>query len=287
MGCVNSKKSGGDAGAAGGDYQPIGVEKFDEIFNKAKEISEKGDKLKDGLEGQKMLIFKNTGMEWLKEPSLGAAVKCWVYSCAADAQNLDNFKPEVKTEEPFVEMPEDAPLNDTNKDTKNAIVEYMKNLVAAPETMKSITEDFQGVMDSANAAKDTAADDFSALGMMEKAKAAKNLAANMKKLKSAQEDLAKIPEVLKTAAEDAKSAAAGVGEAVKDCKDVVGKTKELTGDDAKAASRIAKEVYSGDKNDKDVADAYAKKNYSKISEVSTTDGDADSKKAETADDNKV
>lgn len=283
MGCTASKGKKGDAGAsAGGDYATIGVEKFDEIFTKAKECSEKGSKLTDGLEGQKMLIFKNTGMEWLKEPSLASALKAFIYSCACDAKDPENFKPEVKMEEPYVEMPEDLPLTDTNKETKTAVGEYFKTLVGAPDTLKQITEDFQAIMDSANAAKDTASDDFSSLGMMEKAKAAKALAGNMKKLQAAQGDLQKIPDSLKTATEDAKGAAAGVPDAVKNCKDMVAKTKELTGDDAKSALRITKEVLPGDKNDKDAAEAYSKKNYTKISEGSTTDGDS-----KNAEDNKV
>jgi len=243
MGCMNSK-SGGDAGAG---YATLGVEKLDGIFTKAQAVTDKGNGMKDSIDGGKTTIFKNTGMQWLKEPTLLTALQAWMVSAVCDCKDPEAFKPEITMEEPYVEVPEDCGLSEANKETKTAIQEYFKALKEAPDTLKAMTDDMQGIVDEATAAKDTAADDFASLGMMEKAKAAKNLPGNMKKLTAAQTELQEIPNVLKAATEDVQKAIAGLPDAIKGAKEIAEKTKSAgTGTDAVT---VAKTTLSGDKND--------------------------------------
>jgi len=246
MGCMSSKSA--DAGAG---YTTLGVEKLDGIFSKAQGVTDKANELKDAIAGGKNTIFKNTGMQHLKDPTLATALQCWIISSMCDCQDPEAFKPEIKMEEPYVEIPEDAPISDTNKETKTAITEYFKACVGAPETLKTMIEEMQAIAEEAAAAKDTAADDMAALGMMEKAKAAKNLPMNMKKLASAQAELAEIPNVLKTATEDIQKAIAGLADMLTSGKETAAKAKEAgKGTDC---STIAKDVLSGDKNDEAAA----------------------------------
>lgn len=260
MGCCASKFGG--AGADGGDYAEIGVEKFDEIFGKAKAISDKSSGLQDALAGGKTKIYKNTGMEWVKDANLSKALECWVYSCGCDVKDPADFQPEVQLEEPYVNLSavaEEA-LSAPNAETKQLLQDYIKALVDAPNQLKEMTDDMQAVADSASQAKDTAADDLGSLGMMEKAKAMQNLAGNMKKLAAAQKDLAALPDVLKRATEDTKTAIATLPSSIKGVQGMVDKTKEL-GEGKTSAVDIAKEVLDGAKNDQAGADAFAKANY--------------------------
>lgn len=256
MGCCASK-GGDDKG-----YASLGVPKWDdEIFGKAQAVQDKADEMKEALTGGKMGLFENTGMQWLKNPSLLAAMECWLYSSACDAADLEQFKPEITMEEPYVSMPDSVTLSKPNKESQDAIVAFFKTLVDAPASLQEMMENMKGIVDAANGAKDSAADDFSSLGAMDKMKAMKNLGSNMSKLAAAQKELAELPEVIKKATEEVTAAISALPASLGKAKEMVEKVKGLGKDTS--AETVAKECLDGDKNDEAAAKAYSAENFKK------------------------
>jgi len=201
-----------------GDFENVGVAKYDEFFEALKKSLEAAEEIRDGLQDAPEEGAEQSECYKLKDYQYVEVVRVclWTLSCNGGGE-IKKCKTSFSAEPPFIDLQYFDGLYLWTRDLWDTIRKWLKACCDAPKNLDRIVKD---IADAAEKLKDfNIKDDTSSLGMIEKAKAGKAFASNSAKLVSNAAKVKVLPDLLQKALADLKV----IGPQLKD---LVGKADE-------------------------------------------------------------
>lgn len=235
--CCGGRGAGGADVVLNAKFEEVKIPKQDEIYTEASGLLDQAEAIRSGLDDAKADMMVLSGAAGIKDGKLTDALTLFLASVGTDngADKLAAPKIDMSASPPVaMELPGDCKLSDEQSEFKAALECYVKTLVSAPDSLKTLGEGLSGVSTKASEAAGTVKDDATeaGLGAMDAAKAVKACGSNSKALATAAGRLPTLTTTCTSGAEDVKGMATGMS-------DILTKAKELAGKADKAKSKMA------------------------------------------------
>jgi len=224
MGCKGSKDAKKDDKKIEYDFKSTYLTKFDQLFEEARIVLEKCEKIRHGVEDTHEEGKEIAGTEKLKDPRYIETLRVLLWSLSAQGKGkIVDVGVKATSDKPYLDI-DKSKLNHESVSLYDGFKEYVDTVHDSPDVLETSIKKLEELAETATEAAKNIKEEIegAGLGLKEKLEASVRVSKNSQLLAKQIPKVKKLPEIIKEAALDIKEIVPKLPELVAHA-DVVGK----------------------------------------------------------------